>query len=139
MLASFVLLVTGSPVIVKTIGSSGFPWGNLIAWLGISALPCAILTGRKAFYNPQNKTDKTFRIILLVLLGVAITWGLVGFALANNWSFSFKQQPEFRGSDRASLYFWYYTAMVVLAPILLLIGHGFVRMLGRLKGKEPGA
>lgn len=132
LLAAF-LLITGSPLLlIELVDGSGFPFGTLIAWLGITALPLVILTSFSALYQPKTKQQTTWRFLLLGFLLLAVSWGGVAYLLAGNWAFSFSgNSPSFRGSAEASRYFWIFTFVTIALPLLFLIVFGTLRFFRR--------
>ncbi|MCB0554951.1 MAG: hypothetical protein KDD02_15480 [Phaeodactylibacter sp.] len=130
-------LVTGSPLLEKPILREPlFPAGAIIAWVGILALPASIYFGIENIYTPRTKPHRAYNLILKILTVLALLWGLVCFALADNWNFSFKNQEPFRGSTRASVYFWYFNAMVVLVPLVFLAVYGVHGVITTLQKKR---
>ena len=136
LICSAYLLITGSPLLVKPLLHQPIvPMGTLITWMGIIALPYCILYGISNLRQPTNRISKRYRTVLNVLIMLAISWGLVSYFLADNWSFTFKQQSDFRGSTRASPYFWHYTKIVVAAPIVFLLIYGLHILILAIKNR----
>lgn len=130
-LTSASLLVVGSPVLMQPVfGIPNLPAGTPITWIGLVALPLTLRLGIRPLRRP-DEPFRTYRVLLNAILLLALSWGLVSFALAGNWSFRFRgDAPSFQGSAEASVYFWYYTFAVAGLPLLWGLvygGHMLVR------------
>lgn len=135
LLATF-LLVTGSPLLLLEIGNAGFPFGTLITWLGVIALPLAIYFGSSKLQRPTGKTMRIFRLILLIMIVLACSWGFVSYFLAANWSFSFSNRAtHFRGSPAAAWYFWRYAYLVGGLPFAFLLVFWIYKLILKWKKK----
>lgn len=115
------LLVTGSPLLNHPLSESlGLPLGTLITWMGFLSFPGMLYFGFPALRTPESKAQRFLKRAWMISLVLALAWPFVSFYLAANWSFSFRLQEAFRGSDRASYYFWYLCTATALWPLLLL-------------------
>jgi len=124
------LLVTGSPVLVHSASASlGMPWGTLIAWFGLLSLPSIVYFAFPGLRDPKSKMLRVLRWAWLISLTLAILYPFLGFYLAGNWSYSFKGQVPFRGSDRASIYYWNLVKITAILPLLVLLGALLERIL----------
>jgi nitrate reductase NapE component len=133
---SLALLVTGSPLLNMTLSEAlGLPLGTVLTWFGMMALVMMIWFGSKDLRQPATRRDRVYRRTWFVLLALAVLWPFVSYALAGNWSFSFRWQEGFRGSSRAADWFFRYSYAVVLLPVLFAlvrIAHlGFARRLDK--------
>lgn len=130
------LLVTGSDILVKpVIPGSGLPWGTIITWAGLIALPATILSGIENIRLPGNAVCRILNIANKMAVFFALIWGFVSYYFANNWAFTFSQQTEFRGSTRASSFFWNYTFFIIILSLTLLIVYFPYRILNKRRGK----
>ena len=137
-LSSLYLLISGSSLLALPIGKeSGFPFGTLITWAGIIALPTVIYTGLGALHRPGNKVAVWYRKAIKALILLAASWGFVCYYLAGNWAFSFSgSAPSFRGSTEAAPYFWYFSGLVVLLPLVFLLVYGIHRLVWKRAKKK---
>lgn len=130
------LLVTGSDILVKpVVPGSGLPWGTIITWAGLIALPAAILSGIENIRHPGNIVFRILNIANKMAVFFALIWGFVSYYFANNWAFTFSQQTEFRGSIRASSFFWYYTFFIIVLSLTLLIVYFPYKILNKRRSK----
>lgn len=122
LVSSLFLVVTGSPILNKPfIKDSTLPLGTLISWIGIIALTLTIYCIFNKIHRSNSKNHKILRYVFKGIISLASIWGFIGFLFANNWALTFQNHDKFRGSIDASLFFWIYTATLVLFPILLII------------------
>jgi hypothetical protein len=129
------LLVTGSTLLNYPISeSAGLPLGTLITWFGFLSLPGILYFGFPALRDPKGRTEQSLRFAWLISFLLAVAWPFISYYLAANWSYSFKFQPEFRGSDRASEYFWLLAEITVVLPLLILLSLFLVRIFRNRKG-----
>ena len=134
-LVAFALLLTGSPVLEVTLSASlGLPLGNVIAWSGMVALVMMIWFGSRGLREPSVPRDRIYRRLWFAMLILALLWPFVSYALAGNWSFSFRWQEGFRGSSRAADWFFRYSYAVLLLPVLLVV----VRIAHKGLAHRPG-
>ena len=116
------LLLTGSSILNLAIDQEGrLPLGTLLTWLGFIALPLAIYWGSKSFRKPQKPVEKWLSRTLKFAIALAILWVPISYLLAGNLSFTFRGQEEFRGSDRASIWFWRLCYATVILPLVILL------------------
>lgn len=116
------LIVTGSPVLtLPVIKGTSFPAGTVISWLGLLALSGTIFFIFSKIFDSNNPGGRIFRFIFQCFIVLSALWGFIGFFLAGNWAFTFHNHDEFRGSIEASKVFMYFTASLVLFPLILII------------------
>ena len=121
-LCSLILLVTGSPLLVMTLSERlGLPLGTVTTWLGMMALVLMTWFASPRLRAAQSGRDRIYRVALIVLFALALSWPFVSYGLAGNWSFSFRGQEAFRGSSRAADWFFRFSYGVVLLAILFPI------------------
>ncbi len=126
------LLVTAHPVLVQLASDSlGMPWGTLIAWFGLLSLPALVYFLFPGLMNPTTTVLRILKGLWLLSLILALIYPLAGFYLAGNWSYSFRSQAEFRGSTRASVYYWNLIKITALLPLGVFFGFLLDRFLGR--------
>jgi len=129
--ASF-LLVTASPVLLQPVSDPlGMPWGTLIAWFGLLSLPALVYFLFPGLLKATTPLQRVLKGLWMVSLILAVAWPLASFYLAGNWSYSFKPQEEFRGSTRASVYYWNLVKITALLPLGVFFGFLLDRFLGR--------
>jgi hypothetical protein len=105
-LTALVLLVTGSPILTRAMSEKhGIPWGTLITWLGMIALPVSIFLGTKPLRSPETKRYKLLSVILKASIFLAFLWVPVSYILAGNLSFSFSEKVTFQGGQLAMRWF----------------------------------
>lgn len=118
------LLVTGSSVLNLALDKEGsLPLGTLLTWLGFVALPLTIYWGSRSMREPQKPVEKWLSRALKFAMVLAILWVPISYLLAGNLSFTFRGQEEFRGSDRASIWFWRLCYTTVILPLIILLSH----------------
>lgn len=116
------LLATGSKWLeVPAVAAIGLPLGNLIAWIGLVALPTAVYFGIGQASPHRGMLDCACRSILLLSLALAVAWEFVCYGLAGNWACNFPGSGDsFRGSNEAAMSFWIYSIVTVALPLLVL-------------------
>jgi hypothetical protein len=130
------LLVTASPVLFQTASASlGMPWGTLVAWFGLLSIPSIVYFAFPGLRDPKSIMLRVLRWAWVVSLTLAILYPFLGFYLAGNWSYTFKTQVPFRGSTRASVYYWNLVKITAILPLLVLLG----ALLERLLTRKPGS
>lgn len=131
------LMITGSPILLAPVIREPYvPLGNLLTWLGFISLPILLLKSFKGLNQPTRKLDKVIRKGLLVILIMALLWGLIGYALAGNWANNFGNQEAFRGSYKASRWFWTYNYFLIIGPFLLLLVYVILGAINRRRGNN---
>jgi hypothetical protein len=137
LIAVAFLFITGAAVLTAPLfGSSQVPAGTPITWAGLVALPLTLRLGIRPLDRP-TEPFRTYRVLLNGILLLALAWGLVSYALAGNWSFSFSGAAAgFRGSPAASVYFWYYTYAVAGLPLLWGLVYGGHMVVRRWRGRK---
>lgn len=124
------LLVSGSDLLlIPLVEAPYLPLGNIITWVGITALPLSIYFGIGKIRKPHTKTETFYNRVLKIIIALAVAWGFVAYGLAGNFATTFKNQPGFVGSSRAAEYYWYYNYLVVLAPLVFLLIYGLHRLI----------
>lgn len=124
------LLVSGSDLLlIPLVEDPYLPLGNIITWIGIIALPLSIYFGIGKVRKPHTKTATFYKHLLKLIIALAAAWGFVAYGLAGNFATTFKNQPGFVGSSRASEYFWNYNYLVVAAPLVFLLVYGLHRLI----------
>ena len=118
------LLVTGSSSLNYLLSETmGLPLGTPVTWLGLLSLSGILYFGFSALRAPGNQTQRILRSAWIISLLLAVVWPFISYYLAANWSNSFAGgQEAFRGSDRASEYFWLLTKTTAVFPLLVLAG-----------------
>lgn len=134
------LLVSGSPILVRSLIGHSFPVGNLITWIGLVVLPLAFLTAIPGLRKPASPSDIFFRRFLLLILTAAGLWGIFAFLLSGNWSYTFGTGTEgFTGSAEAARIFWKITYGTFAAEcffILIYLVSGWGRRFTHLMDKK---
>ncbi|MDJ0916342.1 MAG: hypothetical protein QNJ05_01175 [Woeseiaceae bacterium] len=98
--------------------------GTLVTWGGLSALPAALVLAKPGWLN------HAYAFCMRAALLLAVMWGLVSYLLADNWSFNFGANSEgFRGSSAAGRVFWFYSLLVLSAPLLIVVSAAVHRLL----------
>lgn len=127
------LVVTGSSFLtMPVIKGTSFPVGTVVSWLGLLALSATIFFIFSKIYDSDNPGGHIFRLAFQCFIVLAALWGFIGYFLAGNWAFTFHNHDDFRGSIEASEAFMYFTASLVLFPVLLIIIAGLVSLLLKL-------
>ena len=116
------LLYFGHPVLNHP-GFFGIPFGNIIAWAGLIALPTAQLIG--LYHRSKREKDPRIGVFYIASLGaltLSLLWGALSYGLSGNWAFVFNQrQGSFVGSNEAAGYFFYLSAATAALPLLILL------------------
>ena len=99
----------------------GLPAGNVIVWLGMLALVLMIWFASAGLRQPSSGSDRVYRRIWLALLVLALAWPFVSYALAGNWSYSFRRRDVFQGSGAAATWFFSFSYTVVILPLVFAI------------------
>ena len=116
------LLASGSDILGKSlIKGQNLPVGTLVAWAGLVSLPLTFYAGMSKVKRTFTSARKIFRYAIMVFVILAALWGPVSYLLAGNWSFTFEQQAGFRGSIKASGYFWKYTIIIVVLTLVFML------------------
>jgi len=130
------LLLTGSSLLAKPIiDGVAFPYGTLITWVGLVALPFAIYSGVRRIKRPISFIHKVFSYVYNFFILLSLFWGFVSYYFASNWTFIFTQKSEFRGSIKASEYFWAYTVACIALPLMFLFLYWFYLLICYLRAK----
>jgi len=117
------LLVTASPMLVQTASASlDMPWGTLVAWFGLLSIPSIVYFAFPGLQNPKSTILQVLRWAWVISLTLAILYPFLSFYLAGNWSYTFQSQVPFRGSTRASVYYWNLVKITAILPLLVLLG-----------------
>lgn len=127
-----ILLLSGSEILVKPVlKDSTIPWGTLLTWLGMVALPSAIYLGLKKIHKPITNTESFIRIALKTTIWLAILWVPISYLLSGNLAFTFSNKPGFQGGQTAMKLFWYYNIYLVVYPLVLLLIYFFYRLFSK--------
>jgi hypothetical protein len=138
LIVSTSMLISGSPLLTEEIIEGlELPWGNLITWIALMSLPCTQFFGIEKIRYPHSSALRAFNISLKVIMVFSFLWIAVSYFLAGNWSFTFTPSEAFRGSTEASFYFWGYTLMLVMLPLLVIIIYG-LHLLFKLSSGRKG-
>lgn len=101
----------------------GIPFGSLISWAGLVALPAAQLIG--LYHKTKRDQDPRIGVFYIASLGaltLSLLWGALSYGLSGNWAFVFNQQQgSFVGSNEAESYFVYLSAATAALPLLILL------------------
>jgi hypothetical protein len=109
------------------------PWGTLIAWFGLLSLPGLVYFLFPGLMHPATGVQRILKGLWLLSVVLALLWPLLSFYLAANWSYSFKAQDSFRGSARASAYYWNLVKFTAALPLLVFLGCLLERFFGGSK------
>lgn len=130
LIISLYLLTSSSPILVKPVyEGSNFLVGTLVAWLAIIALPISIYYGLKKMSAPGSRISRLFSTLLKWIILLSCLWAPIGYLFSGNWAFTFERQEDFPGGAVASQYFWIFTSLVVLLPIIFLVTYLLYRLL----------
>ena len=131
------LLVTGSQILVKPLyKGSGLPCGTIITWIGLIAFPASVLFGIKKILDPDKSILRILNIVIKVNILLGLAWGFISYYLAGNWAFTFTPQNDFRGSTDASLYFFSFTLVIAILPLICLAVFLVHSLISRLQNKR---
>jgi hypothetical protein len=127
------LIVKGSAVLnMPVIKGTAFPVGTIVSWIGLIALAVTLFSIFNKICNSLGPGARILRYVYLGFTILAALWGFIGFFLAGNWAFTFHNHDDIRGSIEASEVFMYFTASLVLFPVILIITTGLVSLLLKL-------
>lgn len=115
----FILLATGSSLLVKPVLGGALPWGNLLTAMLLVLFPLNFLVFQRSSIIPFIPL-MIYRgcVYLGILLGAG--WLFVSYALAGNWS------TTFQGGDVNQRIWTYYT---YTAAVLPFAGYFLMRIL----------
>jgi hypothetical protein len=124
-LASLLLILSGSPILVKPLMSEfEIPMGTLISWLCIAMLPLSIIMGIRLIRKPTSKVYRFYKRVFLFFFLLGGSWGLLSYYLAGNWAFTFSDTGVFRGSEKAFQSIVTYTFTLISLILLFLVIFG---------------
>ncbi|MFZ0490362.1 MAG: hypothetical protein WAM00_08970 [Salegentibacter sp.] len=109
-----------------------FPVGTLVAWMGIITLPTSIYYGIEKLSMPGSRISKTFSNLLKFIIFLCWLWGPLGYLLGGTFSFIFEDEEAFPGGILAAEYFWIFTFIVVLLPLVFLLTYLLYRLLNKI-------
>lgn len=115
----FVLLATGSGLLVKPVFGSGLPWGNLLTAVLFVLFPINFLVIKREGHVPRIPRQ-VFRFCVYFSLVAGLFWLPVSFMLSGNWSASFA------GGEREQVVWMYYTYGTAILPFA---GYFLMRLL----------
>jgi len=137
LIGSGILMLEGSPVLTEPLfKGSGFPFGTLVAWVGIIMVPFSILIGIRIIRKPVSNTYRFYNRVFWLLSLLSTSWGLVSYLLAGNWAFTFSNSSEFKGSKQAYTMFLYYTGILISLTLFFLILFGIHHLIITQKHKR---
>ena len=134
-MVSLGLLISGSSLLnLLLLKDPPFPLGTLSTWAGLIALPCIIFFSIKVFHPPRSNYAGTYKLGLKIIILLNISWGLLSYILAGNWTFNFSNaSPGFQGSIQASLIFIRYTYFLVFLSFAYLLVYSLHTYLRKFK------
>ncbi len=136
LIGSSILLLEGSPILTQAVREGGeLPFGTLVAWVGITMVPCSILIGIRLIRKPISPVYRFYHLAFLGLTLFSSLWGVVSFLLAGNWTYTFSNTEKFRGGEQASSVFIYYTGILISLTLLLFIAFGIHHLYIQIKKK----
>ena len=118
---SSALLITGSDWLLYPLWEDPyFPFGTLMTWIGMISLPLFIYSGFRILREDVHPFLQALRNLIRASILLSISWGVLCYLLAGNWSYSFGQGSSFVGSDMAGKTFWYLNYLTVGLPVVIL-------------------
>ena len=128
LLLSIGLLASGSSILTKPIiSNSELLYGNLLAALGMCAIPTLLFSKIKSEKGPTNRLHQILLRLGQIGLFTALIWWPLGRYLSGNWRNSFQNIPE-----RSAL-FWTLTFVLLGYFILIWV----LYLLFSLSKKKP--
>lgn len=128
-----IAMVTGSSILGYSIGP-GFPASTLIAWYIIAIMPYLLFVWLGNYIKKHTFFRKPIYTVLLIFLQlsmlIGIAWGFLGYGIAGNWAFNFKN------NDDAYLLWRNITNMIVTLPIAGTAGFWLVAGIDYLRQKR---
>ena len=98
------------------------PFGNLLAWLAIISFAILPWLSSDELRSGRTMYFLVLRFVTFIVSGLAFLWPFVGRYLAGNWHNSFSSAATgFTGSPEAGFFFWRYTGLIVMLPILVFV------------------
>jgi len=135
LIVASVLLVRESPLLARSfLGLTALPVGTLVAWAGLVALSLSVYAGLGGLQPRDNLFVAVLAFSLKLLIFGALVWAPVSYWLAGNFAFEFVGNEGFRGSAAAFFVFLYYSSTLVVAPPLIALLYGLVRLLLLVRG-----
>ena len=120
-LSVILLLLTGSSLLTMALDSDGsIPFGTLITWTGMIALPLSIYWGIKELRKPSSKLNRILSGFLKVIIILGILWVPISYLLAGNLSFTFSEKETFQGGQDAMRWFWRLSYGIGIGAILTI-------------------
>lgn len=117
------LLLTGSSILVRPVYPGlEIPWGTPITWFGFLGIAGLLYFAFPVIQKPVTKTQVFLKGAWALSMILSVGWPFISYYLAANWTYSFGNQEEFRGSDRASYYFYYLCLATAVLPLMVLFG-----------------
>ena len=109
-------------MVVAIIEDPYLPLGTLIAWFSLVSLAILPWLTSASLRAGQTMFFLVLRNVTFLAAGLAPSWPFVGRLLAGNWHYSFSGAiTEFTGSAEAGFYYWRYTGLVVMLPLVVFI------------------
>lgn len=119
------LLISGSELLLITLHEpSHLPSGTIITWLGLIALPVALLSTSEWLFL-RKAHGKLYGTLLRLCLLISTFWGFISYGLSGRWNFTFRgDSPTYVGSAQAGEIFWNLTYTLVALPVLVVLAFG---------------
>ena len=106
-LSTLLLLATGSSLLTLAIDpNKSIPFGTLLTWAGMMALPLSLYWGIKELRKPTKTPNRLLSACIKILILLGILWVPISYLLAGNLSFSFSEKDTFQGGQAAMRWFW---------------------------------
>jgi len=120
-LTVIILLVTGSPLLTISLNREKMiPFGTLITWAGMVALPFSIFWGVKELRKPSNQINRILSGFLKIVILLGILWVPISYLLAGNLSFTFTEKATFQGGQLAMRWFWILSYGIGIGSMLII-------------------
>ena len=115
------LLLTGSALLEMSVLGTSLPFGNLITWWGMIALPGAVFFGVKQMREPETSLYKVLSLSLKIILFLGVIWLPVSYFLAGNIFFNFTGNPGLQGGELGMKLYWANIYTIVIGSIGVLL------------------
>lgn len=133
MLITAFLLFNGSSFLeLAVVHKPYLPFGTLITWMGMIAIPCTIYWGIKELRKPSRRRNHLFSRILKVFMILAILWAPICALLAGNLAFNFSEVEGFQGGQTAMRWFWRYSYGLPIASFVFILTYWFAAIVRRV-------
>lgn len=130
------LLISGSSLLLKAIpGLEVLPFGNLLTWMFMFALPLNFIVIANATGLKGNTiASKGFYWFTGIALILGLFWGVMARLITSNWQFIISGNLPHQ-TFRVQV-FWFYSFAVPILPFVGLIWLWLIRLLTRSKDKK---